>query len=651
MGKARRLPTLLLFVILLFDLVSCQSQGPDLVVTVRDGLTQRPLAEARCSLPEGRARSDASGQCILKGWTTEDSLSVTALGYQGQEVRLAGLQLAGDPPQAKIEVSLFPDHTGGTVLDDFAGQPVAEAEVSLAGETVLSDAAGQFIFRDPTFPFTLMVRATGYAAWQGSFLTTTVTIPLRPNTLEGTVSDERDGKPIAGATVTVSATAPMSTTTGADGNYRLEGLPEIFVLYVKAPGFRRVEARPERSTRLDVSLPPSILDGVVRDGRDGQPLSKARVIWGGGWLHTDEQGRFHLEGVADREVLQVLSPGFAKAVVTVTEETSLTVDLTPFAVQGIYVTGYVAGTPDWFPQLLDFVDQTELNAMVIEVKDAYGAVTYDSQVPLVQELGTADPRFDVREVLRQCHERGIYTIAYVVTFEDSYLADARPEWGIHNTWGELWRNGAGLRWADPYRREVWEYDVAIAKELAELGFDEVQFDYIRFPTDGDTSIIVYSQETSIEKQYDAIAGFVEYAYNEIAPTGAFISADIFGYAAYRKMWEQGQDLSRMGHFLDYVCPMAYPSHYSPGEQGCANPNACPYEIARETMLQAHGQMTGTQRAKVRPWLQDFDLGAPDYGPAEVSAQIKGVWDGGGWGWCLWNAGNEYSYGVDYSPQE
>jgi hypothetical protein len=117
------------------------------------------------------------------------------------------------------------------------------------------------------------------------------------------------------------------------------------------------------------------------------------------------------------------------------------------------------------------------------------------------------------------------------------------------------------------------------------------------------------------------------------------------------MWEQGQDISLMTHYLDYICPMSYPSHYTPGELGCANPNACPYEIVLETLNRAHAQMTEGQRAILRPWVQDFDLGAPPYGPPEVQAQILASWDGGAVGWCLWNAGNVYTQGVDYSPQE
>jgi len=303
------------------------------------------------------------------------------------------------------------------------------------------------------------------------------------------------------------------------------------------------------------------------------------------------------------------------------------------------------------------VDRSELNAVVIEAKDAWGFVTYDSQLPQVQEYGTLDVRYDVHEVLRQCRERGIYTIAYIVTFEDSQLPKARPEWAIQSTSGGLWENWSGLNWGDPTREEVWEYNIAIARELAELGFDEVQFDYIRFPTDGPTGQLLYyddlrglTEEERIQKQYDIITAFVKRAYEELAPTGAFISADVFGYAAWRKMFEQGQDISQMTYYLDYFCPMAYPSHYSRGEQGCANPASCPYIIVLETVKRAGLQMTEGQRARIRPWLQDFTLaGDPFYGPAEIEEQIRAAYDGGSVGFCLWNAGNVYTRGVDYSP--
>jgi hypothetical protein len=646
---------------LLILLVSCGPGGPVLVVNVQDRLTARALAGAECQVGKQSARSDSSGLCRLTGWTTQDTLQVAASGYQPTQVSLSSTLVGPAARSITMTVPLLPDRFTGQVLDDYTGQPLAGASVQAPAAGLTSDGAGQFTVLTPTFPLSLTVQSPGYDPWQGSFFSASARIALRPNTLSGLVLGVDGGKPLAGALVTVTGSPVLTTTTGADGRYRLQGVPEKFTIQVKARMYRRQEASLERTTSYDVSLRPAFLRGLVRDDQ-GQPLAQARVVCNGLYTHTNSAGQFLLEEVPETAVVQVLSPGFARQVVTVTNTPSVTVDLAPFHVQGIYVTAYVAGTSDWFDSLLDFVDTTELNAVVIEAKDAWGAVTYDSQLPLVQELrqhfeGDAlwNVRYDVQEILRKCKERGIYTIAYIVTFEDSQLPEVRPEWAIQRADGSLWADRKGLNWTNPYRREVWDYNISIARELAGLGFDEVQFDYLRFPTDGNISSIYYSDtvgltETQvIQKQYDTIAAFVQRAYEGVAPTGAFLSADVFGYAAWRKMWEQGQDISLMTRYLDYFCPMAYPSHYAPGEQGCDNPNACPYPIVLETMKRAQQQMTAGQRARIRPWLQDFDLGSPPYGPHEVQEEIRAAMEGGAVGWCLWNAGNVYTDGVDYSP--
>ena len=648
----RKNPFLLLLLMLLF--ASCEAGRPALYVRVQDALTSHPITGAQCLLPTGQAQSDAAGLCRFTDWSSPGLLRAYASGYLSAEA-----DLPPHPNEARVvtmTVALSPDRATGTIRDAYTGRPVAGAEVQAMGRTFLADPEGRFTIFAPSFPLTLTAQAAGYEAARDAFLTTTFSLSLRPNTLEGTIRDGYDGRAVAGARITLTGSLLLTTTSGPDGRYRLEGVPERFTLQVRAARYRPAEVALERTTRQDISLRPASLRGLVRD-EAGQPIPQARVVCAGHYTHTDAQGRFLLEEVPETAVVQVLAPGFAKKVITVTDTPSITVTLTPFVVQGIYVTSYVISTydgnpdtEDWFTSLLDFVEGTELNAMVLEVKDAWGAVAYNTQISQVLELGTADPRYNVSQILQECHRRGIYTIAYIVTFEDSRLAEAHPEWAVQSaSRGGPWRDRRGLKWMDPYRPEVWEYNLAIARELAGLGFDEIQFDYIRFPTDGNISDIVYAEETDIEKQYATIAGFVQRAYEELAPLGVFISADIFGYAAWRKMWEQGQDISLMTHYLDYLCPMSYPSHYSPGEQGCANPNACPYIIVLETMKRAYAQMTEGQRAKVRPWLQDFDLGEPPYGPKEVQEQIKAAHDGGAVGWCLWNAGNVYTDGVDYSP--
>lgn len=663
MMRANRFYPLLFMATLLTLLAACGTPPTVLVVRVLDNLTQRPVPGAECRVGEESALSNAQGECRIASWTADRTVQVAAPGYQGGEASLAGLLAGPEVASVTTTVGLFPDRFSGSIVDDYTGQAVGTAQVSSPRRTLAADDQGLFTVLTPTFPLSLTVQAEGYDAFRGSFFTTSARIALRPNTLGGVVVSADDGRPLAQALITVTGSTVLTATTGPDGKYLVRGVPERFTVQVKAPQHRRAEVALQRATQYDAVLRPAYLRGLVQ-GEDGRPLAQARVILSGTYTHTNDAGGFFFPEVPETAVIQVLAPGYAAQVVTVTEQTSVTVALTPFHVQGIYVTAYVAGTPDWFDALLDFVDETELNAMVIEAKDAWGAVTYDSQVPMVQELrqqlaGNSlwDVRYNVSEIVRKCHERGIYIIGYIVTFEDSQLPAVHPEWAIQSTNGGLWRDRKGLNWADPYRREVWEYNVAIAKELAALGFDEVQFDYLRFPTDGNLSTLVYSEDTSgltqeekIQKQYDTIAGFTEYAYDQLAPTGVYISVDVFGYAAWRKMWEQGQDISLMGHHLDYICPMAYPSHYSNGELGCANPASCPYEIVLETTRRGYAQFTSGQRAKLRAWVQDFTLaGDPPYGPREISAQIRGNNDGGGVGFCLWNAGNSYTDGVDYSP--
>jgi hypothetical protein len=663
MMRVNRLPLFLSLAVLLLVLAACGVPKTVLVVRVQDRLSQRPIRDAECKAPDEAARSDTAGQCRLSNWSREQTVRVDAAGYQAEPLDLQTLSFASGDPSVTATVALYPDRFDGLVVDDYTGQPIGAAQVMTPRSTLAADGEGRFTVVTPTFPLSLTVQSPGHDPWSGAFLTTTARIALRPNTLSGVVTSLDTGQPLDSAQITVTGSPVLTATTGSDGKFLLKGVPEKFTIQVKAPQHRLVEAPLERTTVYDAALRSAYLRGLVQD-EAGQPISQTRVIAANTFVHTDATGHFFFPEVPETAAVQVLAPGFAKQVVTVTGVPSVTVTLTPFAVKGIYITAYVAGTPDWFDELLNLVDNTELNAIVLEVKDAWGVVTYDSQVPLVQELRQARAdddrwgvRYDVQEILRKCHERGIYVIGYIVTLEDSQLPLIRPDWAIHDTNGGLWEDRKGLNWMDPYRREVWEYNVSIARELVSLGFDEVQFDYIRFPTDGDLSRLVYAedvsqltQEEKAQKQYDTLAAFVQYAYNQVGPTGGYISADIFGYAAWRKMWEQGQDISLMGHYLDYLCPMAYPSHYTDGELGCANPASCPYQIVFETIKRGYAQFTSGQRARLRAWVQDFTLGGdPDYGPFEVSEQIRGSNDAGGVGFCLWNAGNRYTDGVDYSP--
>jgi hypothetical protein len=314
----------------------------------------------------------------------------------------------------------------------------------------------------------------------------------------------------------------------------------------------------------------------------------------------------------------------------------------PEAVKGIYLTAYSAsGNLDAY---LDFVDRTELNAVVVDVKDVTGEVMYPSDVPLAREIGaTRNVLPDLEALAAELEERGVYSIARVATFEDDILPRARPDLAVlDSTTGAPWLNNAGQSWSNAYNREAWEYNVAIAREAAEAGFDEVQFDYVRFPSDGPMETVEYGEET-YPSQGEALAAFLKYASGELEPTGARVAADVFGLAATEDGAGVGQFIDELAPHVDVLCPMVYPSHFPVGSYGYDDPNARPYEMVKYAMEDFNKEAKAENPdVEIRPWLQDFDLGEPPYGPAEIRAQFKATYDSDATGWLLWNPSNVYT---------
>lgn len=310
-------------------------------------------------------------------------------------------------------------------------------------------------------------------------------------------------------------------------------------------------------------------------------------------------------------------------------------------VKGVYLTGYTAGSAR-FNELVKLVDDTELNAMVIDVKDDNGWVTYRSALPEV-EAARADSNMipNIDQELKTLNEHQIYSIARIVTFKDPQLAAAHPEQAVHNANGGVWHDRTGAAWLDPYNRANWDYAVAIAREAAMKGFREIQFDYVRFPSDGNTKNIVYpSYDGRIRA--DVIAAFLAYAHEQLAPFHVFVSADIFGLIPSAHDDQGiGQYWEKVVPAVDYVSPMAYPSHYAPYTFGLKDPDLQPYETVTHTLEDGIARLDGQPVSKLRPWLQDFSL-RHHYGAAEVRAQIKAASDQGVKEWLLWNAGNVYT---------
>ena len=311
--------------------------------------------------------------------------------------------------------------------------------------------------------------------------------------------------------------------------------------------------------------------------------------------------------------------------------------LPPGEVRGLHASSNQAGSAR-MTSIVRTAEQVGLNAVVVEIKDEFGRLAYQSRVPLAREIGAGTDRIpDVRAFLADLHERGFYVIARMVTFQDGKLAEGRPELAIRRRSGGIWRNSQGLAWVDPGLGEVWRYEVDIAEEALQLGFDEVQFDYVRFPTDGNISDVVSVVPAS--QRVTAIAAFLDYAKERLAPYGRPVSADVFGFVATAEDdLGIGQHLEEVARSMDFVSPMVYPSHYPKGSYGFADPDAEPYGVIRHALGVAAGRI-GTE--KLRPWLQSFSL-RHVYGPEEIAAQLRAVHETGISSWLFWNASGRYN---------
>ncbi len=313
----------------------------------------------------------------------------------------------------------------------------------------------------------------------------------------------------------------------------------------------------------------------------------------------------------------------------------------PFEVRGVHVTMALASLDGKLEEYLDLTREG-LNTIELDIKDENGEIGFvASAVPLATKIGAARPYYKPRQVARAARARGVYLIGRVVIFEDPRLSEARPDLAIQTSDGAVWRNHAGLGWTNPYDRRVWDYNVSIAEVAARAGFDEIQFDYVRFPTDGDTDGIVYPGKTATPPAW-VVAEFVHYASRRLKPLGVRVSTDLFGLAATRDLGI-GQIPKRLSKYVDAVYPMVYPSHYGPGEYGLDDPNAAPGETVQFALSHFRRELRSS-RAELIPWLQDFSYGRT-YGLPDVRAQIAAARKQGARGYLLWNAAGIYTPGA------
>lgn len=263
-------------------------------------------------------------------------------------------------------------------------------------------------------------------------------------------------------------------------------------------------------------------------------------------------------------------------------------------VRGIYVSGPMAGTAG-MDELIRLVDETELNALVIDVKNDDGYLTCDLNVPFAEQIGAQKHYVkDMPALIQKCKEKGIYLIARIVAFKDPVLAEAMPELSLHKTDGSIFYDKSGLAWVNPYRTEVWDYLVSVGAAAVQLGFDEVQFDYVRFSTDSGMKQVDFGSSAQGKTKTDAITGFTEYASEKLHEMGAAVSADVYGVVIDSRIDQEivGQDYAEMCRSLDAISPMVYPSHYGPYNYNIPIPDAQPYDTVLAAMQASKMALAG-----------------------------------------------------------
>ncbi len=376
---------------------------------------------------------------------------------------------------------------------------------------------------------------------------------------------------------------------------------------------------------------------------------------------TDANAETQHEEHQIREMIE-MQKGFPDSMPRFVYDSGLSFEY-PDAVRGIYVTGHSAGGAR-FETLLDLMDNTDLNAMVVDVKEDHGYLTYkpEEDSPF-SDIGQPYIK-DMREMLETLEEHEVYPIARVVVFKDSVLAEKRPDLSFQEN-GQVWANGRGESFVNPFMKEVWDYNVDIAIEAAKMGFKEIQFDYVRFPEGFETRDDVleygtgdYADDGSDDtnERVDAVTDFVEYASDQLEPYDVDVSVDIFGYSAtLPEAPGIGQNFSRISEHVDVISSMIYPSHWT-SYFGIEKPDLEPYNLVAEYAKVENTKLAELENPPVsRPWIQDFTasyLGAGNYlvyGPNEVKAQIDALYDNGINEFLLWNVGNTYTGGVDYLP--
>lgn len=377
--------------------------------------------------------------------------------------------------------------------------------------------------------------------------------------------------------------------------------------------------------------------GIVLDKKTAKPIASAIVISGNKEYRTDENGTFR---IPKTDLVGIRAVGYERKFY----KSSGKMYLERIIPKALYLSSFGATHGKIMGNAKHLIRTTEINALVIDIKMDRGQIAFKTANPIANKIGAQEVILfkDLPKFIADLKKEGIYTIARIVSFKDTPYVTAYPQFGVRKTDGTLFKDKEGLYWVDASRKESWKYIIDIAEESAKAGFDEIQFDYVRFP---DRKGIKFSVENNQANRVQAISGFLESARTRLIPYNVFISADIFGYVSWHDAdIEIGQRVDALAPFVDYLSPMLYPSGFNAGIPGYSNPVAANYEIVKHSLDKAL-EKSGGSPLSYRPWLQAFRDYAFDrriYGEKEIREQITACEAFGSCGWILWNPRNVYT---------
>lgn len=638
----------------------------DVRIAVHDAQSSTPITAAGVSLNSYTGSTNElgvyrinvpHGQFVL--------LHVQAPGYepwQGQVDTTETTQV-----QLTVQVPLAPNRVRGQVVNQQLA-PLPQAQVTFRGEIIPLNEEARFELSQVIAGELVTATHPGYVQKEtASDGGPSLYLVLEPVLVRVRVQDTMLGAWVPDVSV---CAGDRCQVTGADGTTVFQAIDANTTFTAERPGYQTAGATWTLGEELVVELTPTALHGYIRDAETGRPITRTIVLVDDQILPLDDKGMYHLEDLSQVHEIFVKAPGYERVSIPVGPETRATlynaldacaqaemmpcadINLAPFPIKGLYASyNLLMWDKPRLLSMIDLIDRSpDLNAIVVDIKGDFGYLAFESDHPLLTQVGAMSvARLPVEELLRICKEKHIYTVARMVIFKDSPLIAARPELAVHHPNGAIFYDREGMAWADPTLTEVWDYNIAITLEAIRLGFDEVQYDYVRYPSDS-TSLavvraLVYSIPSTLESRTQAIQGFVKAAKAAVDPTRAFLSLDIFGYSlviAPDHDMRIGQRLIDLAPYVDYLCPMIYPSTFQSGNLDLVNPSAEPYKVIQLSMDLAARRVPDTV---VRPWLQHYW-----YGRYEIAEQRRAAEEATDVGWCFWNARGTYDEMLFLSPQ-